>query len=351
MQIHGMSLMERHAGFLPGTIRPGIDGRRSRNPRSSSRGGLGAAVLLVALTWIWAGAAEAGTIVSYGVEAAQPASETLGGTAVRPPDAIDIDSATRVFDAFPDSPPEDIDAFHRLPNGNVVFSTSTDVTQGFGGLPSFENGSLIEWDGSSASLLLDENVLFGGANHDIDAFSILPNNHWLLSTTLTATYGGGTFQNADLVEYDPVNDIASLYMAFDEATLFTGAPQSNPDIDALHSFADGRVVFSLRSDGLGRVGNNFNYVIGDAPSTDLILFDPVTGNGSLFLDGAGLFDGRTRNIDAVFVPEPNTVLLLALGLVGLAINGRRRGTRRYGSTSIGETSCEVVTSDNVRTVK
>ncbi|MEE8474894.1 MAG: PEP-CTERM sorting domain-containing protein [Myxococcota bacterium] len=278
--------------------------------------------LTVVLTWIRTGAAAA-LILSYGLEAGQPSSETLGGTVVRPPDAIDTASALLIFGPFPDSPPEDIDALHVLPNGNVVFSTSTDVNQGFGGLASFENGSLIEWNGSSASVLLDENVLFGGANQDIDAFSILPNGNWLLSTTSTATFGGGSFENADLVEYDPINDLATLYMGFGEATLFTGASQSNPDIDGLHVLADGSVVFSLRSNGLGRVGNNFSYAIADAPSTDLIRFDPFTGDASLFLDGAGLFDGSTRNIDAVFVPEPGTFLILGLGLIGFGYLRRR----------------------------
>lgn len=56
--------------------------------------------------------------------------------AVRPPDLVDIDNFSLLFDAFPGSPPEDIDAAHVLPNGDIIFSTSTDVTQGFGGLSS-----------------------------------------------------------------------------------------------------------------------------------------------------------------------------------------------------------------------
>jgi hypothetical protein len=298
----------------------------SHNPRGLSREGLRAGLLLLALIWIWPGVAAAEPVVSYAVGAGLPTSETLGGTTVRPADAIDVDSETVVFGAFPNSPPADIDAFHMLPNGDVVFSTSTNLTQNFGGLTSIQDGSLILWDGSSASILMHENVLFGGANHNIDAFSILPNSHWLLSTSLTATYGGGTFQNADLVEYDPVSDIASLYMALDESTLFTGVPQSNPDIDAVHAFTDGTLMFSLRTDGLGRVGSNFDYVIADAPSTDLIYFDPYTNISSLYLEGAGLFDGQQRNIDAVFVPvpEPSTALLLGLGLASLGFASSRK---------------------------
>ena len=71
------------------------------------------------------------------------------------------------------------------------------------------------------------------------------------------------------------------------------------------------------------MGSNFNYVTGDAPATDLFVYDPSTGLGSLFLEGAGLFDATTRNIDAVFVPEPNTILLVGLGLAGLSVRVRR----------------------------
>jgi hypothetical protein len=193
-------------------------------------------------------------IVSFGVEAGL-GDETLGGVLVRPVDAVDLTSGNLVFAAFPDTILEDIDAFHRLPSGDVVFSTSTDVTQGFGGLALFGNGDLVRWDGFEATLLFSEAAGFGTTADDIDAFSVLPNGNWVLSTSLTATLGGLTFENGDIVEYDPESDVATLYMGLDEAAVFTGSPsQSNADIDALEVLADGTVIFSIRSDGVGRIG-------------------------------------------------------------------------------------------------
>ena len=61
-----------------------------------------------------------------------------------------------------------LDAFHAMADGSVVFSTSTDVTQGFGGLPSFKNGDLIVWDGTTASILFSEQVGFGDSFNNID---------------------------------------------------------------------------------------------------------------------------------------------------------------------------------------
>ena len=70
----------------------------------------------------------------------------------------------------------------------------------------------------------------------------------------------------------------------------------------------------------------------DAASTDLFLLNPATGHAELFLEGAGLFDGVTRNLDAVSlaprdaipVPEPGRLLLLGFGVAGLLLIGRQR---------------------------
>ena len=285
-------------------------------------------------------------VVSFSVEAGF-GNGTLDGEIVRPVDAVQLLTGALEFSAFPDTIVEDIDAFHILPEGAVVFSTSTDVTQGFGGIPNIRNGDLVLWDGVEATLLFSELIGFGGANNNIDAFSILPNGNWLLSTDLNATLGGLFFQNGDIVEYDPDADIATLHRGLDEATIFTGVPNSNPDVDALHVRSDGRLILSIRSDGIGRVGTGPTYVTAEAPRTDLFEIDPETLEASLLLDGSGLFDGLARNLDAVAltvatappgndgdsddpeedpieVPEPGLLLQLTAGAVMLSAMVRRR---------------------------
>ncbi|MDJ0868954.1 MAG: serine protease [Myxococcota bacterium] len=240
------------------------------------------------------------TVVSFSVEAGL-LNGTYDGSLVRPADAVNLTTGELAFSAFPDTILEDIDAFHVMPDGSVVFSTSTDVTQGFGGLAIIRNGDLVLWDGVEATLLFSEMVGFGSPYNNIDAFSMLPNGNWLLSTDLSATLGGLSFQNGDIVEYDPDADVATLHEGLDESTIFTGEPNSNADIDALHANPNGTVIFSIRTDGIGRVGNGPTYGFADAPRTDLFQIDPASRDGMLFLEGDGLFDGTARNLDAVFV--------------------------------------------------
>jgi hypothetical protein len=121
-------------------------------------------------------------VVSYGVEGGLPHIATLNGTPVRPADAVvasDVFTGELVFSAFPDVILEDIDALHVMPDGSVVFSTSTDVTQGFGGIPNIKNGDLVVWDGTTATLLFSELIGFGSALNNIDAFAILPSGNRL----------------------------------------------------------------------------------------------------------------------------------------------------------------------------
>lgn len=278
---------------------------------------------------------EPGGLISYGFEAGQPSMLGFKGLlTVRPSDGLDILIPALGFNAFPDSPERDIDAIDELPSGEVVFSTASDVTEGFGGLSLIRDGDVVMWDGATASVLFSEDAF--GDDQNVDGFAVLPSGNWLISTEGPATLGGLAMQDGDVVEYNPMTDEASLFMGLSEAVLFTGDPQSDADIDAL-SYALGLLVFSIRDDGDGMVGTNFAYQASDAPSSDLFGYDPATGEGFLFLEGEELFDDPdnggpltgTRNLDAV--PEPSGLMQLLAGSAALAglVGRRRRGAGRW----------------------
>jgi hypothetical protein len=236
-------------------------------------------------------AAQANPVVSFGVQGGQPDTETLGGVTVRPADAVDVATSVIVFGLLPTG--EDLDALHVREDGTVLFSTTTSVT--LDGV-TYAAGDLVAYDGVDYSLLLDSGLF--GTVENLDAVSELPNGNLLISTATAATLFGFAFADGDVVEVDLAESQATLYEGLNEAALFTGA---NQNIDALHYDAsNGHLLLSVAGDGPGTIGG---YVVTDTgASADLIDLDLSSGvSGSLYLDGAGLYDDATRQLDAAFV--------------------------------------------------
>jgi hypothetical protein len=168
----------------------------------------------------------------------------LGGLTFGDDDLVEYDpaadSAALAFDggALFAATNEDIDAVHVLSNGHIVLSTVGNAT--LGGL-TFGDDDLVDYDpvSDTASLLFDGGALFSNAREDINAAHVLSNGHIVLSTVGNARLGGLTFGDDDLVEYDPVSDTASLF--FDGGALFSNTSE---DINAAHVLSNGHIVLS-----------------------------------------------------------------------------------------------------------
>ena len=254
----------------------------------------------------------ADTVVSFGVEAGQPTVETIGGLPLEASDVAAVETPKVITAALP--PAEDIDAYHFLPTSSLIFSTTTAVL--LDGV-TYGPGDVIEYDGRGYSLFFDGGDLVGSAPN-IDALSILPNGDLLISTTLSAEVYGFAFLNGDVVRVDPVGQTAGLYMGLDEATLFTGA---NQDIDALHyDDATDNLLVSVRTAGIGAIAG-LPYSSDDGDVFELVIAGTVSA--TTFLDGEGLFDGATRQVDAVWLPEPAFATVLPLAFA-LSVMARRR---------------------------
>ena len=147
---------------------------------------------------------------------------------------------------------------------------STDGDAELGGL-SFLNRDLVEYDRSadSATLFLDGTA--AGMSTTIDALHVLDNGHLIISTAGGTTFGGLTFENYDLVKYDP--DAGTATMFFEGDAHFS----SSKNIISVHILDNGNIVLS--TDGGTTLG-------GVAYSLyDLIEYNPTTGNASIFFDG------------------------------------------------------------------
>jgi len=237
---------------------------------------------------------------------------SLGGLSFRNADIVRYDTVTGTASLFFDEDRfannEDVDGFSLLPNGHLLLSTKSTAT--LGGL-TFEDGDIVEYDpvANSAVPYFSESKFTTNVN--VDGFAVLPNGHLLLSTAGNATLGGLSFRDGDLAEYDRTTGFATLYFSENHFA-------ANEDIDAVSVLPNGSIILSTTNDAtLG--GVSFH-------ADDLVQWFPATNTASLYFSGSQF--AANENIDAVLVvvPEPGSASLCLLGLALFA--ARRRARRR-----------------------
>ena len=173
----------------------------------------------------------------------------------------------------------------------IILSTEDNAT--LGGL-SFSDKDLAEYDPLTATATLYLDGAAVGITQDIDAVHVLANDRIVLSTIDTTTLGGITFEKEDLVEYDPVDDIATL--RFDGSNLLSGG---QTDISAVHVLDDGTLLLT-NENSVSLGGLSFE-------PNDIVLYDPVADAAAMYLDGDAL--GLVGWIDAVHLLENNHLVL------------------------------------------
>ena len=251
--------------------------------------------------------------VSSGVSQAIISADSdaiLGGLSFENIDLVrynaEIDTATLFFDGGLVGLVDEIDAMHLLANGHIVFSLKIDGMT-LGGL-TFDEEDLVDYDPvlDTATLIFDGSSLFETSDEDVKSVYVMDNGHFVLSTSSSATLGGLSFENIDLVEYDPVADKASLFFDGSLTTL-------TEKINAVHVLPNGHIVISITAASATLGGLSFT-------EDDLVDYDPVADTATVMFDGGSLFDAPDEDIKSVHIGSgsgsivlPATNLLYVVG--------------------------------------
>jgi len=218
---------------------------------------------------------------------------TLGGTSFTDGDLVIYDpvqaSASillRESDVF--AADVDIDTVHIYDDGRIVLSTAASAT--IAGL-AFADEDLVEYDpqAKSATLIFDGSAHFA-SDEDVDAAYLYGDGRIVLSTETAASLAGLTFDDDDLVEYNPATNTTTLL--FDGGAHFS----ANENIDAVQMLDDGRFLLSTNSDAtLG--GLSFT-------DADVILYDPLQDKATRVYDGSTLTSTPDSDVDGVHDLRP-----------------------------------------------
>jgi hypothetical protein len=187
---------------------------------------------------------------------------------------------------------ENIDAVHAWDDGRFLLSTDTVAT--LAGL-TFEDEDLVEYDPGTgtATLVFDGSARFA-ADEDVDAVHAYSDGRLVISTDSTATIAGVSVEDEDLVEYDPTTGVAALI--FDGSSHFA----ADEEVDGVQVLDDGR--FLLSTDSGARLGGL------DFLDSDVVLYDPLEDTAVTAFDGAGVTSATDPDVDALhdFRPYPLT---------------------------------------------
>ncbi|MGP1273256.1 MAG: hypothetical protein ACTS22_07970 [Phycisphaerales bacterium] len=140
---------------------------------------------------------------------------------------------------------------------------------------------------------------------DLDAFHILPNGNYLISSLFNGSLGGVTFGDADLIEYDPnTGVIIGNYLGLGEGSFTSSAS----DISAATTDDQGNLYFSAlaTTNTILHSGGSLTFTDGD-----IVRLDAATGVATIAVFEADLFDDGDGDVYGLHLDTNGTLLISA----------------------------------------
>jgi hypothetical protein len=247
-----------------------------------------------------------------GVSAAPDITADLSGVIVTDDQvAIDDQAGGIVLENLGDLPVSvEVDAYHSLGGGAVLFSLDTAAT--LGGVPARAE-DVVRFDGADYSIEFDGSAEGIPPGTNVDAVSRAANGDLILSFDTTVALGGATFADEDLVRFDGVGFAVALdasEVGFDPAL----------DLDGVNDLGGGVYAFSFDGSGF-HGGGGFDFA-----DEDVLSYDPAGPTLTLLVDSSAAHAGWVP-ADLGALPEPGVVSGLLAGSALLAVLRQRRGCR------------------------
>ncbi len=232
-------------------------------------------------------------------------NSTLGGQAIDQDEAVEYDAISDTGSLFFDDATFDanerLTGLHLYTNGNVALATAANASIGGN---AFQDDDIVEVTPSGTAGIFDfVQVLFDGGTHftaadeRIDAVYVRNNSNIILSTIGPAQLprcGGGNlnFIDDDLVEWDPTNTCATMFLDESATTNLIPNAAGDEDIVGVHLLNDDSnlILFSLVSN---------NTIRGTAVlDGDVVLYDRNNDTASIFFSEANFTSGG-EDVDAL----------------------------------------------------
>ena len=248
---------------------------------------------------------------------------TLGGFTFEDEDIVnydaDADSSTRIFEGdIVYSSDEETNGIHIRSDGKILLTPDNAATIG---ALSFNDEDIVEYDPDTgtATMFFDGSTVDSSIG-ELNAISVLDNGNIVISTTASASIGALSFNDDDLVEYNPSTGTAT--MLLDGSTVITNeSDEGDRDIDGVHVFSNGQMLLSTSTN------SSINGLqFGD---DDVVLYDPGTGNATMYFDGGNLFSSSSEDVDGV------SLVGGVGGLVGHWLLDETSGTTATDSSGLG----------------